>query len=133
MQLLRMLFGPVYSFDTCPGPLNFSAKYLWTFQQNDDFTSELISLYQISKMEQVQETVERSGLNSSKLVLVTGGTGFVGSRCILQLLQQGYKVRTTLRSLSREDEVISMMNYGGIADISNLSFIETDLTSDKNW
>lgn len=131
MQLLRILFASRYSFGTYP--LNFSAKYLWTFQQNDDFTSGLISLYQISKMEQVQETVERSGLNSSKLVLVTGGTGFVGSRCILQLLQQGYKVRTTLRSLSRKDEVISMMNYGGIADASNLSFIETDLTSDKNW
>jgi len=28
-------------------------------------------------------------------VLVTGGTGFVASHCILQLLQQGYPVKTT--------------------------------------
>ena len=40
-----------------------------------------------------------------ELVLVTGGSGFIGSRCILQLLDAGYRVRTTVRSLQREAEV----------------------------
>ena len=35
-------------------------------------------------------------------VLVTGGSGFIGSHCILQLLAAGYRVRTTVRSLGRE-------------------------------
>ena len=31
-------------------------------------------------------------------VLVTGGSGFIAGHCILQLLEQGYLVRTTVRS-----------------------------------
>ena len=42
-------------------------------------------------------------------VLVTGGTGFIGLHCIQQLLDQGYKVRTTIRSESRKEEVLSAM------------------------
>ena len=71
--------------------------------------------------------------NHNKLVLVTGGTGFVGIHCILQLLQQGYRVRTTIRSLSKKDEVINMLKNGGITSFENLSFIPTDLSNDDNW
>ena len=35
------------------------------------------------------------------VVLVTGGSGFVGSHAILQLLNAGHLVRTTVRSLTR--------------------------------
>ena len=35
-------------------------------------------------------------------VLVTGGSGFIGAHCILQLLAAGHRVRTTVRSLARE-------------------------------
>jgi dihydroflavonol-4-reductase len=41
----------------------------------------------------------------AETVLVAGGTGFVASWCIVELLQQGHKVRTTLRSLSRQEAV----------------------------
>lgn len=72
--------------------------------------------------------------NSDKLVLVTGGTGFVGVHCILQLLNKGYKVRTSIRSLVRENEVIAMLNNGGeVKSVKNLSFIEADLSKDTNW
>ena len=41
----------------------------------------------------------------SNPILVTGASGFVALHTIIQLLQQGYKVRATLRTLSREAEV----------------------------
>jgi len=70
---------------------------------------------------------------SDKLVLVTGGNGFVGLYCILQLLQQGYRVRATLRSISKKDKVIDSLRNDNIQNLDQLSFIEADLTDDKNW
>ncbi|MDK2980982.1 MAG: hypothetical protein PWQ55_1329 [Chloroflexota bacterium] len=67
------------------------------------------------------------------LVLVTGGSGFIAVHIILRLLKQGYRVRTTLRSFSRQDEVKSMLAKGGINDFANLEFIQADLMSDTNW
>ncbi|MDP9076500.1 MAG: aldehyde reductase [Bacteroidota bacterium] len=71
--------------------------------------------------------------NKNELVLVTGGTGFVGIHCILQLLNQGYTVRTTLRSLTRKQEVLDMLAVGGLTGVDTLSFVEADLTKDENW
>jgi nucleoside-diphosphate-sugar epimerase len=71
--------------------------------------------------------------NLNTTVLVTGGTGFLGAHCILQLLQQGYKVKTTIRTSSKKDKVLNMLKNGGIQHFENLSFIDADLTQDKNW
>ena len=68
-----------------------------------------------------------------ELVLVTGGNGFVGSYCIIQLLQKGYNVKTTIRSLNKKDEVIEVLKKGGITSFDNLTFIEADLSKDANW
>lgn len=68
-----------------------------------------------------------------KQVLVTGGNGFVGIHVILQLLQQGYRVKTTLRSLSKQQQVLDMLRNSGVHDFENLSFIEADLLNDTNW
>jgi nucleoside-diphosphate-sugar epimerase len=66
-------------------------------------------------------------------VLVTGGSGFVAIFCILELLQKGYRVRTTLRNMNRKNEVLDMLKTGGITSFENLSFIQTDLTKDDHW
>ena len=72
---------------------------------------------------------------SDTLVLVTGGSGFLGAHCIIVLLTAGYKVRTTVRSLTREDEVRKMLQTGGVPDslLTNLSFSAADLTQDDGW
>jgi dihydroflavonol-4-reductase len=46
--------------------------------------------------------------------IVIGGPSFVGSCCKLQLLQQGYEVRTTVRSLDRENDVRVMLKGVGM-------------------
>lgn len=68
-------------------------------------------------------------------VLVTGGTGFLGSHCILQLLEAGNVVHTTLRNLDRADDVQAMMRRGGLADdkLSDLLFFEADLLKNDGW
>lgn len=70
---------------------------------------------------------------SNELVLVTGGSGFIGSHCILQLLNSGYRVRTTVRSLDREREVRTMIQAAGADTGERLSFFEADLLSDAGW
>jgi nucleoside-diphosphate-sugar epimerase len=66
-------------------------------------------------------------------VLVTGGSGFIASHAILQLLGAGYQVRTTVRSLSREGEVRAMLQRGGSEPAERLTFVAADLMSDAGW
>jgi nucleoside-diphosphate-sugar epimerase len=66
-------------------------------------------------------------------VLVTGGSGFVGCHCILQLLAAGYQVRTTVRNLKRETDVRAMLKTGGAQTVDPLSFVAADLGKDAGW
>ncbi len=66
-------------------------------------------------------------------VLVTGGSGFIGSHAILQLLAAGHEVRTTIRNLAREGEVRALLKEGGAAPGDRLAFFAADLMSDDGW
>lgn len=70
---------------------------------------------------------------SNELVLVTGGSGFVGAHCILKLLEAGYRMRTSVRSLKREGDVRAMLKVGGIEAGETLSFVQADLALDDGW
>src|SRR4051812_29162780 len=62
-----------------------------------------------------------------QLVLVTGGSGFIGAHCIKRLHEDGHRVRTTVRSLSREPEVRKLVGDGP------LELMAADLTADAGW
>ena len=66
-------------------------------------------------------------------VLVTGGSGFIASHCIVQLLGAGHDVRTTVRSLKREGGVRAMLKNGGAERADSVRFFAADLESDAGW
>lgn len=68
-------------------------------------------------------------------VLVTGASGYIAGHCILQLLDRGYAVRGTLRSLGRADEVRNWLVKArdGRDPAEMLSFVATTLDADDGW
>lgn len=65
-------------------------------------------------------------------VLVTGITGFIGMHCALALLEDGWRVRGTLRDLARGEEVrTALAEHGG--DVGRLELVEADLSRDAGW
>jgi dihydroflavonol-4-reductase len=71
-----------------------------------------------------------------KTVLITGASGYIGKHITLQLLNQGYEVRASVRNLSKSAEVISAVEPG-LVDKSKLdkrlTFVELDLEKDAGW
>ena len=67
-----------------------------------------------------------------RTVLVTGGSGYLGGWCIVELLRLGYRVRTTVRDPAREREVqeavASQVDPG-----HHLTVHQAHLLSDEHW
>ena len=65
-------------------------------------------------------------------VLVTGGSGFLGGWCVVELLRRGYTVKTTVRSLAREAQVRAAV--ASVVDPDDrLAVLAADLTRDDGW
>jgi len=75
--------------------------------------------------------MERSG-EKAGTVLVTGGSGFLGGWCVVELLRRGHTVRTTVRDPARETEVraaaASQVDAG-----ERLSVHTAELNGDEGW
>ncbi|MBS1692887.1 MAG: NAD-dependent epimerase/dehydratase family protein [Actinobacteria bacterium] len=65
-------------------------------------------------------------------VLVTGGSGYLASWTIVRLLQEGYRVRATVRELHREPHVRAMIARQTDAG-ERLSFVRANLLQDDGW
>lgn len=64
-------------------------------------------------------------------VLLTGISGYIGQYCGAQLLNQGFEVVGTVRSLSKADATRSAI--AAVAPVEKLTFAEADLLSDEGW
>lgn len=67
-----------------------------------------------------------------KKVLVTGITGFVGQHCAVELINNGYAVRGSLRNMNRQSEVINGLSK--VVDTEGkIEFVKLDLLKDEGW
>ncbi|MFE3166050.1 SDR family oxidoreductase [Streptomyces sp. NPDC059224] len=66
-------------------------------------------------------------------VLVTGGTGFIGSWCVLALLEAGHTVRTTVRDLRREPALRSWLHAATPFGDDRLTVVRADLEHPDGW
>ena len=67
----------------------------------------------------------------SEQVLVTGISGYIGQHCAAELLNQGFDVVGTVRSLSKVNDTRSAI--AAVAPTDRLTFAEADLLSDTGW
>lgn len=71
---------------------------------------------------------------STEQVSVTGGAGFLAAHCIAHLLQAGYRVRATVRSPTREQQLHAMLRAAGVEPGAGaLSFAAADLLESRDW
>ena len=71
-------------------------------------------------------------MSQAEQVTVSGGSGYIASFIIAKLLDQGYKVHTTIRNVSRSE--IVRANISKLStNTSSLSFFQADLNADEGW
>jgi nucleoside-diphosphate-sugar epimerase len=63
---------------------------------------------------------------------VTGASGFIAGHCVLSLLEEGYPVRGTVRSLRDEAKLRHLRGLTG-KDGARLELVEAELTRDAGW
>ena len=69
-------------------------------------------------------------INKEK-VLVTGASGYIALHCISELLKKGYKVKGSLRDMTKEQNIRDYFVHD--PKVSNLEFCKLDLLNDAGW
>ena len=68
------------------------------------------------------------------LILVTGASGFVGKWCVVKLLEKGYRVRGTIRSEAKANQVRQTVTREVGADAAaRLELVQADILNEAGW
>ena len=70
--------------------------------------------------------------SSIPVVLVTGASGYIATWVVKRLLEAGYRVRGTVRSLENEKKVAPLRNLCPDAK-HPIELVEADLTKPESW
>src|ERR1044072_7932016 len=100
-------------------------------RRSSRLTRKSIIAAQMFSRSYLRDRMEGSGAQT-KTVLVTGGSGYLGSWCVIELLRRGYNVRTTVRDLAREPDVRAAVSRE-VDPGDRLSVFAADLLSDDGW
>ncbi|MGW8630512.1 NAD-dependent epimerase/dehydratase family protein [Streptomyces sp. NPDC055793] len=66
-------------------------------------------------------------------MLVTGGTGLVGSHSVARLVREGYRTRVTVREPGQREGVVAALRQAGVDPAGRLEFAVADLAADRGW
>ena len=76
-------------------------------------------------------------MENQKTVLVTGGSGFIATHCIIQLVAAGYQIKSTVRDLSRVENLNQIISNGlkeqNIVNELAIDWNQATLTDDEGW
>lgn len=67
------------------------------------------------------------------LVLVTGATGHLGGHSVARLLDEGYRVRVTVREPGQGDEVLDRIRQSGVNPDGRVEVRTAALSADEGW
>ena len=76
--------------------------------------------------------METNNSNQKQTVLVTGISGWIAQFCAVELIKNGFKVRGSLRTMNRQQEVINAISKE-VDTKDMLEFCELDLLKDDGW
>ncbi|VDM96025.1 unnamed protein product [Onchocerca ochengi] len=76
-------------------------------------------------------TIDSVKNNEKIVVLVTGASGYIALHCVQQLLENGYTVRGTVRSLQNSSKVNPLRDLKYSSE--RLELVEADLECSDHW
>src|SRR5437868_4669064 len=91
-----------------------------------------IELRRVERRRTNEEDISMTVNETKPLVLVTGATGYIAGHCIRELLEHGYRVRGTARSLKEPSKTDHLRRMAAALG-GSLELVEANLSSDDGW